>query len=286
MAQEHALYTWDPVTQAWVHERGPEIPPPPAPPDIHALQSYFFDEDSKQWIRTVLAPMGRELAAKWQGAHKIPDDAIARKAAATAKAPQSAKKKSSPVGIILVAVVLLVALGGVGVVASQNGILAQVTAQDTPKPSGSALASVAASAAPSATAEQSPSPSPSAAAGGGGGGGGGPARTPVPQGAVVTQPPNSSQLRLPDGTTFYYYGPTLVIRNTQLAVAIVAANPQGRALSGVVTVLLGNTNQAQGILDSTGHLVVNVLASNPSGQYPLNVLYNGQLGQVALITVR
>ena len=132
MATEHSCYTWDPITQAWVHERGPEVPPPPAPPDVHALQSYFFDDDSKQWIRTVLAPMGRELAAKWQGAHKIPDDAMARpKAGLPAKDPKKLTKKGSPVGVFVVAVVLLVMLGGVGVVASQNGMLGQVNRCDT-----------------------------------------------------------------------------------------------------------------------------------------------------------
>ena len=57
--REHPLYTWDPVAQGWVHERGAETTPPQTPPDIHALQSYFFDPESKQWIRTVLGPVGR-----------------------------------------------------------------------------------------------------------------------------------------------------------------------------------------------------------------------------------
>ena len=288
MATEHSLFTWDPVTQAWVHERGPEIAPPPPPPDLHALQSYFFDEDSKQWIRTVLAPMGRELAAKWQGAHKIPDDAIARpKGAVPAK--DAKKKGGSPVGVIALAVVLLVALGGVGVVASQNGVLSQVAAT-APSASPSAAASAAASIAPSPSAEPSASPSPSAAGGGGGGGGGGGAvRTPTPQGAVVTQPPGSSQLHMADGTNVYYTGPTLVLRNTQLAAQLLVANAQGRAATGVITVILGDqrgSTQAAGTIDAAGHVVIQVLASQPSGQYPLSVLYNNQLGQVALITVR
>lgn len=295
MAAEHALYTWDPVSQAWVHERGPEIPPPPSPPDVHALQSYFFDEDSKQWIRTVLAPMGRELAAKWQGAHKIPDDALKTPRPATpAKTAAQKKKGGSPVAVIAIAVVLLVLLGGAGVVASQTGALSQVAPESVAKAIASAVPTAAATAAPaSASPEPSASPSPSPAAtvasGGGGGGGGGVVRTPTPAGAQVTQPPNSSQLRLPDGTIVYYNGPTLVIRNTQLPASFVVAAPNGRAAVGVITAILGDqrgSTQAQGIIDSAGHVVINVPATQPSGQYPLSVLFNNQLGQVSLISVR
>ena len=63
MAQEHSVFTWNPVDARWVHERGPEMATPPTPPDVHAIQTYFFDPDGKEWIATVLAPRGRELAA-------------------------------------------------------------------------------------------------------------------------------------------------------------------------------------------------------------------------------
>ena len=62
MAIEHTLYTWDPVSAAWVHERGPKVPPPPSPPDVHALQSYFFDAESKEWIRrNLFLLLGRRM---------------------------------------------------------------------------------------------------------------------------------------------------------------------------------------------------------------------------------
>ena len=73
VAQEHSVFTWNPVDARWVHERGPEMATPPTPPDVHAIQTYFFDPDGKEWIATVLAPRGRELAAQWQGAYKVPD---------------------------------------------------------------------------------------------------------------------------------------------------------------------------------------------------------------------
>jgi len=59
VAQEHSVFTWDPVGARWIHERGPEMTTPPVPPDVHAIQTYFFDLDSKEWIATVLAPRGR-----------------------------------------------------------------------------------------------------------------------------------------------------------------------------------------------------------------------------------
>ena len=289
MATEHALYTWDPVSQAWVHERGPEIPPPPAPPDVHALQSYFFDEDGKQWIRTVLAPMGRELAAKWQGAHKIPDDALKNPRPATAAKPLAKKKGGSPVAVIAIAVVLLVMLGGAGVVASQTGMLAQVAPESVAKAIASAAPTPAASAA--ATPEPSPSasPSPSATAATGGGGGGGVVRTNPPAAPAITAPPNSITVKLGDGTTMYYTGPTAVLKNTQLPASFLVANANGRPATGVVVVILGDqrgSTQGQGIIDAQGRLTVQVLASQLSGQYPLSVLYNNQLTQVALITIR
>ncbi|HKW78130.1 MAG TPA: hypothetical protein VJQ09_03460, partial [Candidatus Limnocylindria bacterium] len=134
---ERTTYTWDPVTAAWVHERGTEATPPPTPPDVHALQSYFFDPESKQWIRTVLAPMGRELAARYQGAHREPESTLGNKPKAAAPAP--AKSGPGGVGVFVVVVVLLVMLGGFGVVASQLGLLgssAPALASDKPAASG------------------------------------------------------------------------------------------------------------------------------------------------------
>src|SRR5438128_6374246 len=166
--REHALYTWDPVTQAWVHERGPEAATPPTPPDVHALQSYFYDEDTKEWVRTVLGPMGRQLAAKWQGAYKIPDSGLpSARSAASPAAPKPLKKGTNPIGIVVVAVVLLVLVGGVGVVASQNGMLAsQSAAKTSPSASGAvadpsvAAPSASASTAPDPTASPAPTPAP------------------------------------------------------------------------------------------------------------------------------
>src|SRR5438046_2274645 len=117
-AIDHSAYTWDPVTAAWVHERGPEIPPPPPPPDVHALQTYFFEPESKQWIRTVLADRGRELAKQWRGAHRIPTEG------AVPAVKGKLEKTSSPIPVIAAVVVLLLIAGGAAVFASQSGLLA------------------------------------------------------------------------------------------------------------------------------------------------------------------
>src|SRR5437867_11832019 len=97
MAQEHSVFTWDPVGARWIHERGPEMTTPPVPPDVHAIQTYFFDPDGKEWIATVLAPRGRELAAQWQGAYKIPDR-VAPPKAASAKKSSPARSEERRVG--------------------------------------------------------------------------------------------------------------------------------------------------------------------------------------------
>ena len=46
--QEHSVFTWNPVDARWIHERGPEMTTPPIPPDVHAIQTYFFDPDGNR----------------------------------------------------------------------------------------------------------------------------------------------------------------------------------------------------------------------------------------------
>src|SRR5216117_489805 len=97
--QETPTFTWNPVEQMWVQEKGGAAKPPPAPNDIHAIQTWFLDPDVNEWIQTVLGPMGRQLAAQWRGAYRVPDAAITRE-------PKT-KKKGSPVPILVAAVVLI-----------------------------------------------------------------------------------------------------------------------------------------------------------------------------------
>src|SRR6267378_6674808 len=121
--QEAPVFTWNPVEQMWVQERGGAAKPPPAPHDIHAIQTWFLDTEDNEWIQTVLGPMGRQLAAQWRGAHRVPEGAVARQ-------PKT-KKKRNPLPILVGAAVLIALVGGVAVAAP--GLM---NPNATPAPSG------------------------------------------------------------------------------------------------------------------------------------------------------
>ncbi len=282
--REHTTYTWDPVTAAWVHERGPEVPPPPLPPDVHALQSYFFDVESKEWIRTVLAPMGRELAARYQGAHKIPED---RAHAAKGKGAQ-AKKGSSAFGIVVIVVVLVVLLGGAGVVASQSGMLPAGT---TPKPTAAVdtspaaptvAASVPTSAAPTDAAAATPPPvTPTA-----------PVVVPTraPTLPPVVNLPAGPRATLPDGTIVVYTGATTATRGGFLPTGFTVVSANGRAASGELTIVLGDLAKdprlVSGLLDTNGKIALDMPATLAVGQYPLSIVFKGSRAFLATITLK
>lgn len=271
-----------------MHERGPEITPPPLPPDVHALQSYFFDQDSKEWIRTVLAPMGRELAARYQGAHKIPEGGRDPKAKGkkAEKGAQGETKKGSNTFVALVVIVLLVLLGGVGVVASQSGLLTDTSASKTTAPesaapsvagtpaavpTGGAQASSVATAAPTAA----PTTAPTAA----------PVRTPAP----VNIPPGPNAT-LPDGSVVVYTGPTTATRGGFLPTSFTVIAPNGRPGTGEITIVLGDLTKdpriVSGQLDANGKIALDVPATLAIGQYPLSVVYKGSRATLATITLR
>src|SRR5947199_4668407 len=105
--QEAPVFTWNPVEQMWVQERGGAAKPPPAPHDIHAIQTWFLDADENEWIQTVLGPMGRQLAAQWRGAYRVPDAAASRSA--------KGSKKANPLPILIGAVAVIALIGGVAV---------------------------------------------------------------------------------------------------------------------------------------------------------------------------
>src|SRR5438552_12968913 len=120
--QETPTFTWNPVEQMWVQEKGGAAKPPPAPHDIHAIQTWFLDPDVNEWIQTVLGPMGRQLAVQWRGAHRVPDAAVAR--------PTKGPPKRSPLLFVIAGVVLVGLIGGVALAAP--GLMNQ---NATPAPS-------------------------------------------------------------------------------------------------------------------------------------------------------
>jgi hypothetical protein len=246
------------------------------------VQSYFFDGESKEWIRTVLAPMGRELAARWRGAHKIPeDDANAR----TAKGERA--HGSSAIGIVVIVVVLAVLLGGVGVVASQSGVLPAGT---TPKPTvavdtTAAAPSVAASVPASAAATVATTEAPPAATN---------APVVVPTRAPALPPPVNlpagPRATLPDGTVVVYTGATSATRGGFLPASFTVVSANGRPASGEMTIVLGDLTKdprlVSGLLDANGKIALDVPATLALGQYPLSVVFKGSRAFVATITLK
>ena len=283
MAQEHSVFTWNPVAASWVHERGPEMSTPPVPPDVHAIQTYFFDPDGKEWIATVLAPRGRELAAQWQGAYKVPDRVAP---------PTIPVKKRSPTPLFAAVLVLLIVGGGAAaiVAGTQNAPSAGVAPTTAPGVSAnpSAPASVAVSAEPTATAVGE-TPAPTQAPGGtprpnvtqqp-------PVRTPVP----TVAPPVGTSITLADGSVATYSGPARVNIGVPYTVTFTVRNANNTPGTGTFLVSFGNASTggsktSSGTLDPNGRITMNMGGAALPGNYPFVVNYKGLQGQVAILRV-
>ena len=213
--QEAPVFTWNPVEQMWVQERGGAAKPPPAPHDIHAIQTWFLDTEDNEWIQTVLGPMGRQLAAQWRGAYRVPEAAITRET--------KNLKKRNPLPILVGAVVLVALIGGVAVAAP--GLM---NPSATPAPSGPIAASnVPASTEPTAAPTADPTPDPTAA----------PA-TPVP--ATPRPRPAGPSYTLKNGTVVTYTGPVTAVRNSTLPASFAVALANGRAGTGAFGIFLND----------------------------------------------
>jgi len=278
VAQEHSVFTWDPVGQRWIHERGPEMSTPPVPPDIHAIQTYFYDEDGKEWIATVLAPRGRELAAQWHGAYKVPD---------LAAPPPTTGKKSSPAPLLAVVLVLLIVGGGAAAVVAgtQNTPVASALPTYEPDVSATPSAPVAVSGEPTATPPAGETPAPTQRPGGtpvptq-------PARTPVP----TVAPPVGTSLTLADGSVVTYSGPARVNIGSGFTVTFTVRNKNNTAGTGTFLVSFGNASTggaktSSGTLNGSGQLVMNFGGASLPGDYPFTINYKGQQGVVATLRV-
>ncbi len=283
VAQEHSVFTWDPVGARWIHERGPEMTTPPAPPDIHAIQTYFFDPEEKEWIATVLAPWGRQLAAQWQGAYKIPDDvASSRKSA----------QKSSPAPLFAIVLVLLIVGGGAAaVVANSQNVPNASPATPSSGPGETAIPSapVAVSGEPTATAADAtpaPTEAPVATPGNTGAKTPAPVRTPVP----TVAPPAGTSITLADGSVVTYSGPARVNIGAGFTVTFTVRNANNTPGTGTFLVSFGNTSTGgakttSGTLDPGGRITLNMAGASLPGNYPFVVNYKGQQGQVAILRV-
>ena len=265
--QEAPVFTWNPVEQMWVQERGGAAKPPPAPHDIHAIQTWFLDTQDNEWIQTVLGPMGRQLAAHWRGAYRVPDAAIVRETKST--------KRRNPLPILVGAVVLIALVGGVAVAAP--GLL---NPSATPGTSGPIAASnVPASTEPSVAPTPEPTSEPTAAP-----------PTPVP--ATPRPRPVGPSYTLKNGTVVTYTGPTTATRNATLpaSFSVIAAN--GRAGAGSFGVFLNdpvtvsNRRAVNGTLDGNGRILLQIPTNVQPGGYQLLFSYGGETAQITTVTVR
>jgi hypothetical protein len=282
VAQEHSVFTWNPVDARWVHERGPEMATPPTPPDVHAIQTYFFDADGKEWIATVLAPRGRELAAQWQGAYKVPDRIAP---------PTTEPKKSSPAPLFAVVLVLLIVGGGAAAVVAgtQSTPNASIAPTVAPGVRASPGASGAASAEPSATAV-SEAPAPTQAPGGTPVPTQAPVRTPVRTPVPTVAPPVGTSLTLADGSVVTYSGPARVNIGAPFTVTFTVRNGNNTPGTGTFLVSFGNASTggsktSSGTLDPNGRMVMNMPSAALPGNYPFVVNYKGLQGQVAILRI-
>jgi hypothetical protein len=309
---EHSVFTWDPVGARWIHERGPEMSTPPVPPDVHAIQTYFYDPDEKEWIPTVLAPRGRELAAQWEGAHKVPDllaapSAPTKKNGSAAKKGESAASKKSaiatanalagpalkrsgpPVPLFAIVLVLLIVGGGAAAVVAgtQSAPNASAAPTGTPGPgvSGNPSSPVAVSGQPTATPvgatpapTQPPAGTPVAT------------RTAAPTAAPTAPPPVANSITMSDGSVVTYNGPSRVNIGERFAVTFTVRNANNTPGSGTFLVSFGNASTggaktSSGTLDGSGRLVLNMAGATLPGNYPFTVNYKGQQGQITILRV-
>jgi hypothetical protein len=268
--QEAAVFTWNPVEQMWVQERGGAAKPPPAPHDVHAIQTWFLDTDENEWIQTVLGPMGRQLAAQWRGAHRVPDAAIARQ-------PKTTKKRS-PLPFAIAGVVVIALIGGVGLAAP--GLM---NPNATPAPSNPTAVtpgdSAAPSAAPSAQPSAEPTPDPTEA----------PA-TPVP--ATPRPRPVGPSYTLKNGTVVTYTGPLAATRNATLPASFAVVQANGRVGSGSFGIFLNdpvtvsNRRAVNGTLDGNGRILLQIPTNVQAGPYQLLFSFGGETAQIATVTIR
>ncbi|HEX9267432.1 MAG TPA: hypothetical protein VF965_08120 [Candidatus Limnocylindria bacterium] len=265
--QEAPVFTWNPVEQMWVQERGGAAKPPPAPHDIHAIQTWFLDTEDNEWIQTVLGPMGRQLAAHWRGAYRVPDAAIGHETKST--------KKRNPLPILVGAVVLLALVGGVAVAAP--GLM---NPSATPAPSGAIAASnVPASTEPTAAPTAEPTPDPTAA----------PA-TPVP--ATPRPRPAGPSYTLKNGTVVTYTGPVTAVRNSTLPASFAVVLANGRAGTGAFGIFLNdpvtvsNRRAVNGTLDGNGRILLQIPTNVQPGVYQLLFSYGGETAQITTVSVR
>lgn len=254
---------------------------------MHALQSYFFDKDSNEWIRTVLAPMGRQLAARWQGAHRIPQESASSARPLVRRDGAEPKKGPSPI-LLVIAVVIVAMVGGAGIVGAQNGLLRSVPttfdeiASLVPQAVASAVvAPLVPVASPTAVVAATSTVSTAQA----------PAATRAPAPAPATAAPGPIGT-LPDGSVVLYTGPTSATRGNVLAARFTVTTANGTpATGGSLSIVLGDPAKDPRVvtgapIDANGRVRIDIPITLPVGAYPLSIGYGPYRAQVATVAIR
>jgi hypothetical protein len=217
--------------------------------------------------------MGRQLAAQWRGAYRVPDTAISR--------PAKTTKKGSPLPILLGGLVVVALVGGVAVAAP--GLM---NPSATPAPS----APIAASSAPVVVPDPStaptaaPTPEPTAH----------PTQAPVatPRPATARPRPAGPSYTLKNGTVVTYTGPLTAARNATLPASFAVSLANGRPATGAFSVFLNdpsspaNRRAMNGTLDGNGRILLQIPTNIVSGTYQLLFSYGGETAQIATVSVR
>ncbi|HEV8535499.1 MAG TPA: hypothetical protein VGR87_07240 [Candidatus Limnocylindria bacterium] len=267
--REAPIFTWNPVEQMWVQENQVASKPPPAPHDIHAIQTWFLDPDENEWIQTVLGPTGRQLAARWHGAYRVPESAVLPKI--------KPGKRTSPLMFAIAGVVLIALIGGVALAAPS--LMGAPTASPAPS------SGVVPTAAPQPTAAATPEPTPEPP----------PEPTPGPTVAPTPRPvprPAGPTVTLKDGTRVTYTGPLTAQRGGTLGASFTVIRGNGRPGAGAFGVFLNdpvtvsNRRAATGTLNGSGQIFLSVPTNVPVGSYQLLFSYAGETAQIATVTVR
>lgn len=284
------VFSWDPRNKSWVKERGPEdgAPPPAAPIDDGAVQTYFLDPQNGKWSSTILGLRARQISVDLKDAYRaarvaglaIDPVAVSGKPAA----PGPKRESGMPLIAGLAAVFVLV---GAGAFVAQ-AVLKPKDASDAGTPSAattSATASAGASAPATASASAAASTAPSA----------NPTQTPV-RTAAPTAPPAPPTIRLvvrlPNGTQVVYSGPPAVTQNTSFQGIFSVVLPNGQGGNESLTVYLGdpnvpgaNTNALGAKPDANGNYVLTIRAAIPKGEQRLSVIYGTTPGIFTLGTI-
>ena len=288
------VFSWDPRVKTWVKERGPDdaAPPPVAPIDDGAVQTYFLDPTNGKWTGTILGLRARVISVEQGDAYRAPlmsGLAIPHgrdRGAAAGPRPSS----RAPLFAALATVLVVVGAGAFAANAVFGG--SSPVATDAPMsatPSGAGAAAAATS--PSPLASQSPVASSEAT----------PAATSAPTQAPVrtaAPPPPAPRtirltVKLPNGTQVVYSGPSAVPQNTTFQGIFSVVLPSGQGGNESLTVYLGNPNGVNTSVlgtkpDANGNYVLTLRSFVPKGDETLSVVYGTTPGiyQLGSITVQ